>query len=90
MLSDDGFDLVDQLGQEMQMFWCVLLMSVQGNGTEQMDTGELEVFVSLLGIPLQHLLNNLFLSMGSCSGKWFPIGVTGFGIRKMKLSNQPR
>lgn len=89
MLSDDGFDLVDQLGQEMQMFWCVLLMSVQGNGTEQMDTGELEVFVSLLGIPLQHLLNNLFLSMGSWSGKWFPIGVTGFGIRKMKLSNQP-
>lgn len=22
MLSDDGFDVVDQLGQEMQMFWC--------------------------------------------------------------------
>lgn len=90
MLSDDRFNLVDQLGQEMQMFWCVLLMSVQRNGTEQMDARELEVFVSLLGIPLQHLMNNLFLSVGSWSGKCFPIGVTGSGIRKMKLSNQPQ
>lgn len=32
----------------------------EGDGLEQLDTEELKIFVSLLGIPFQYLLNNLF------------------------------
>lgn len=55
------FGLVGQIGMKMQMFCYKSLTGCgQGDSLEQLDIEELKIFASFLGIPFQHLLNNLF------------------------------